>query len=122
MAPQEFWDRARSAVGDRVVVTWSSTSALLEMSAQGVTKATTLAALCADLGVDTAEVLAVGDMPNDIDMLAWAGTSYAMANAHETVLEVADHVAATQRRRRRRPADRGAARRLRSPGPSTMGC
>lgn len=94
LTPQEFWDRAREAVGDRVVITWSSTSALLEMSAKGVTKATTLAALCDDLGIDAAEVLAVGDMPNDIDMLAWAGTSYAMANAHESVLAVADHVAA----------------------------
>jgi len=32
-------------------------------------------------------------MPNDIPMLSWAGTSYAMANAHPTVIEAADHVA-----------------------------
>jgi hypothetical protein len=38
-------------------------------------------------------VVAFGDMPNDIPMLAWAGTSYAMADAHESVREVADHVA-----------------------------
>jgi hydroxymethylpyrimidine pyrophosphatase-like HAD family hydrolase len=32
-------------------------------------------------------------MPNDLPMLEWAGTSYAMANAHPTVRELADHLA-----------------------------
>jgi hydroxymethylpyrimidine pyrophosphatase-like HAD family hydrolase len=31
-------------------------------------------------------MLAFGDMPNDLPMLAWAGTPYAMANAHASVL------------------------------------
>ena len=31
-------------------------------------------------------------MPNDLAMLAWAGTSYAMANAHPTVRAAADHL------------------------------
>ena len=30
-------------------------------------------------------MIAFGDMPNDLPMLEWAGTSYAMANAHPTV-------------------------------------
>ena len=38
-------------------------------------------------------MVAFGDMPNDLAMLEWAGTSYAMANAHPTVLAQADHVA-----------------------------
>jgi hypothetical protein len=33
-------------------------------------------------GIDRDEVVAIGDMPNDIAMLHWAGTSYAVANAH----------------------------------------
>ena len=90
---QEFWDRAEAAVGDRAVITWSSTSSLLEISAAGVTKATTLAVLAQQLGVDPADVVAFGDMPNDIDMLTWAGMSYAMADAHPTVRDAADHVA-----------------------------
>lgn len=93
LAPQEFWDRAAEAVGDAVVITWSSTGSLLEISAAGVTKASTLALLCDRLGVGAHEVLAFGDMPNDIPMLAWAGTAYAMENAHATVRQVADHVA-----------------------------
>ena len=91
---QEFWDRAVLAVGDRVVVTWSSsTSALLEISGAGVTKASTLALLCAEHGVAAEDVLAFGDMPNDLPMLGWAGTSYAMADAHPTVTAAADLVA-----------------------------
>ena len=90
---QEFWDQAADAVGDLAVITWSSTSAMLEISAAGVTKATTLAVLCEDLGVEAAEVIAFGDMPNDIAMLSWAGTSYAMADAHPTVIDAATHLA-----------------------------
>ncbi|MFC5175578.1 HAD family hydrolase [Nocardioides taihuensis] len=93
LAPQEFWDAAEAAVGDLVTITWSSTSTLLEISAAGVTKATTLALLCDRLGIEAGEVIAFGDMPNDLPMLAWAGTSYAMADAHRTVVEAADHVA-----------------------------
>jgi hydroxymethylpyrimidine pyrophosphatase-like HAD family hydrolase len=93
LGPQEFWDLAEEAVGGRLVITWSSATSLLEISAPGVTKASTLALLCADLGIDAADVLAFGDMPNDLPMLTWAGTSYAMADAHPTVTEAADHVA-----------------------------
>lgn len=93
LSPQDFWDRAERAAGHLVEITWSSAGALLEMSAAGVTKATTLERLCASLGVDAGAVVALGDMPNDIAMLQWAGTSYAMANAHASVLEVADRLA-----------------------------
>ena len=58
-----------------------------------MTKAAALARVCDRLGVAAADVVAFGDMPNDLPMLAWAGTSYAMANAHPSVLEAVDHVA-----------------------------
>lgn len=93
LAPQEYWDAAEEVVGDRMEITWSSTSTLLEMSAGGVTKASTLALLAADLGVEPEDVVAFGDMPNDLPMLTWAGTSYAMADAHHTVTDAAGHVA-----------------------------
>ena len=38
-------------------------------------------------------MIAFGDMPNDLPMLSWAGTSYAMANGHPDVRAAADHVA-----------------------------
>jgi hydroxymethylpyrimidine pyrophosphatase-like HAD family hydrolase len=95
LEPQEFWDRAEAVAGRRVEITWSSTSTLLEMSAAGVTKATTLERMCSALDIDAEQVVAFGDMPNDLPMLQWAGTSYAMANAHPTVRAVADHEAPT---------------------------
>ena len=93
LGPQEFWDLAEDATGDRLTITWSSSTTLLEISAAQVTKASTLAMVCADLGIGPDEVIAFGDMPNDIPMLAWAGRSWAMADAHPTVVEVADEVA-----------------------------
>ena len=90
--PDELVAVADAAVGHLVTVTHSSFP-LLEMSASGVTKASTLELLCADLGVGAEEVVAIGDMPNDLPMLTWAGTSYAMANAHPAVRDTADHMA-----------------------------
>jgi Cof subfamily protein (haloacid dehalogenase superfamily) len=84
---------AREVAGELAELTHSSSSGLLEISATGVTKASTLARLAAEQGVDAAEVVAFGDMPNDLPMLAWAGTSYAMADAHPTVIQASQHVA-----------------------------
>jgi hydroxymethylpyrimidine pyrophosphatase-like HAD family hydrolase len=66
---------------------------MVEISGLGVTKASTLEMLCAERGVAAEEVVAFGDMPNDLPMLAWAGTSYAMANAHSSVRELAGDTA-----------------------------
>jgi len=95
LSPQEFWDAALGVIGRQVEITWSSSTTLLEMSANGVTKASTLELLCAEHGIAADEVIAFGDMPNDLPMLAWAGRSYAMANAHPTVRAAADEVTAS---------------------------
>ncbi len=93
LPPERFWERTESLVGHLVTTTWSSVGALVEISAAGVTKASTLALLCEELAVAAEEVLAFGDMPNDLAMLEWAGTSYAMANAHSSVLDLAERTA-----------------------------
>ena len=90
--PEDFRTRVFDAVGTSGTATWT-TDRLMEVSAAGVTKGAALAALCERLGIGAAEVVAFGDMPNDIPMLSWAGTSYAVANGHESVLAAADHVA-----------------------------
>lgn len=92
MDHDEFRDRVIAAVGDEATPTWS-VPGLVEISANGVTKASGLITLCERLGVQPEEVVAFGDMPNDIPMLRWAGTSYAMDDAHDSVRAVADHVA-----------------------------
>ncbi|WP_326619626.1 HAD hydrolase family protein [Streptomyces decoyicus] len=84
--PDAFLRLARTAAGDLASFTRSSPTALLEISGPGVSKAGTLARCCAERGISPDEVVAFGDMPNDIEMLSWAGTSYAMANAHPDVL------------------------------------
>lgn len=93
MAPEEYWSRIDQLVGQFVTTTWSSVGPLVEMSAGGVTKASTLELVCAERGIAAADVLAFGDMPNDVAMLEWAGLSYAMANAHPSAVAAADHTA-----------------------------
>ena len=94
LPPEDYWARVERLVGHAVTTTWSSVGALVEMSAAGVTKASTLELLCAELGVGSEDVVAFGDMPNDVAMLQWAGTAYAMGNAHPALKEVADEVTA----------------------------
>ncbi|CAM5550945.1 HMP-PP phosphatase [Streptomyces griseoloalbus] len=89
LEPDAFLTLARLAIGDRATVTRSSPSALLEISGPGVSKASTLALCCAERGISHEEVVAFGDMPNDVEMLTWAGRSYAMGNAHPDVLAAA---------------------------------
>ncbi len=90
--PDDFRARVVDAVGERATPTWTIDH-LMEISAVGVTKGGALAALCERLGVAAEDVVAFGDMPNDLAMLRWAGTSYAVANGHESVRAAADHVA-----------------------------
>jgi len=67
---------------------------MLEISARGVTKASALAWLAESLGVEAADVVAFGDMPNDIPLLRWAGLGVAMGNAHPEAVEAADEITA----------------------------
>lgn len=90
--PDDFRARVIDAVGERATPTWTI-DRLMEISAAGVTKGGALAALCSRWGVEAAQVVAFGDMPNDIPMLQWAGTSYAVGNAHPTAQQAATHVA-----------------------------
>jgi Cof subfamily protein (haloacid dehalogenase superfamily) len=71
----------------------SSTGSMLEVSAVGVSKASTLAELAADRGIGAEEVVAFGDMPNDVPMLRWAGRGYAMADGHPEAIASADETA-----------------------------
>jgi HAD superfamily hydrolase (TIGR01484 family) len=85
---------ALPALDGLVSVTHSNSKGLVEAAALGVTKATVVGELAARFGVARESVLAFGDMPNDLPLLAWAGTSCAVANAHSEVLAAATHVIA----------------------------
>jgi Cof subfamily protein (haloacid dehalogenase superfamily) len=66
---------------------------LLEISAAGVSKASTLAEIATSAGLGPQDVLAFGDMPNDVPMLRWAGLGYAVADGHPEALRAADRIA-----------------------------
>jgi hydroxymethylpyrimidine pyrophosphatase-like HAD family hydrolase len=84
---------ARRLVGGLVEASHSNSAGqLLEICAPGVSKATALAALCAARGIPREQVIAFGDMPNDLPMLRWAGRGIAVANAHPEVLAEADEL------------------------------
>ncbi|MEJ2863308.1 HAD family hydrolase [Actinomycetospora flava] len=91
-------DMARAAVpavGHLVDITYSAGGGLLECSVRGIDKAHGLERAAAHHGVTAAEVVAFGDMPNDLAMLRWAGHGVAVANGHPDVLHVADEVTAS---------------------------
>ncbi len=83
---------ALPALDGLVSVTHSNSKGLVEAAALGVSKATVVAELAAAHGIGRESVIAFGDMPNDLPLLAWAGTSCAVANAHPEVLAAASHV------------------------------
>lgn len=67
-------------------------SAWLDLTPPGVSKASALERVRQELGVDSADTVAVGDGNNDIEMMRWAAHSAAMANAPLHVREAADEV------------------------------
>lgn len=79
------------AIGSAALVADSGARGLGEVSAAGTTKAGALAAWAAQRGLAPADVWACGDAPNDLPMLAWAGESFAVANAFADVRSSARH-------------------------------
>ena len=86
---------ALPALDGLVSVTHSNSKGLVEAAALGVTKASVVEELATSLGIARESVIAFGDMPNDLPLLAWAGTSYAVANAHPDVLAAATRIIAS---------------------------
>lgn len=84
-------------------ITYSTNNGLIEIVPLGISKATGVEELARPIGITADEVVAFGDMPNDVPMLAWAGLGVAMGNAHPDAVAAADEVTATN-------ADDGVAR------------
>jgi Cof subfamily protein (haloacid dehalogenase superfamily) len=66
---------------------------LLQIMDNRVSKAVALARVAEHYGVPSAEVMAIGDAPNDVGMLQWAGVGVAMDNAHAVTKKVAAWIA-----------------------------
>ena len=78
--------------GTNYFIGWT---AWLDIAPDGVSKASALADVAEELGVPQAEVLAIGDGRNDMEMLRWAGRGVAMGQAPLEVQEAADDVTET---------------------------
>ncbi|RKW70312.1 HAD family hydrolase [Galactobacter caseinivorans] len=92
----EFDELVRPELEQLVAVTHSAPGVpMIEMAALGVDKAVTLARHAERLGINAADVVAFGDMPNDVGMLRWAGTGFAVGRDQPAVRAVADRVIGT---------------------------
>jgi Cof subfamily protein (haloacid dehalogenase superfamily) len=67
----------------------------LEILPAGVNKAKALTKVAALFGLELSEVAAIGDGPNDLEMLSEAGFAIAMGNASDRVKSAADLVVST---------------------------
>lgn len=79
-------------VGIEGDLTYSTNNGLIEVTPLGVSKATGVEEVARPLGITAEDVVAFGDMPNDIPMLLWAGLGVAMGNAHREAKAAADEV------------------------------
>ena len=89
----ELYDRIAPHIDPELAhLTYSMQEGILEVAAPNVTKRRGVEWLAAHTGVAQQETIAFGDMPNDIEMLRWAGCGVAMENAHPEVKAAADAV------------------------------
>lgn len=81
-------------VGDQAIVL-QAVKEYLEILPPNTSKGKGLRHLLAHLNIDPAEVLAIGDGENDLEMLQMVGVGVAMGNAGTAVRAVANHIVAT---------------------------
>ena len=96
MAPPDRMDIIRRVLVER----YSKAATLIvnephltQISSYQADKGRALKFLCKKYSIDPQHVLAIGDGPNDIGMINFAGLGVAMGNAFPEVLEIADVVA-----------------------------
>ncbi len=81
-------------VGVEGDITYSTNNGLIEVVPLGISKATGVEQLARPLELTAEDVVAFGDMPNDVPMLRWAGHGVAMGNAHPEAMAAANEVTA----------------------------
>ena len=94
MASSELAARLARHVGILGDITYSTNDGLVEISAIGISKAVGVDEVARRWEISAEDVVAFGDMPNDVPMLRWAGHGVAMGNAHPEAVAAADEVTA----------------------------
>ena len=84
----------RKHIGIEGDITHSTNNGLIEIVPLGISKATAVQEVAAPLDIAADDVVAFGDMPNDVPLLIWAGHSVAMGNAHPEAVAAANEVTA----------------------------
>ena len=87
-------ERIRKSIRPFSTATFSKTN-YLEVLPVGVNKAKALAVLTETLGFELSQVAAIGDAPNDLEMLKAVGLAIAMGNASSEVKASAEWVVGT---------------------------
>jgi Cof subfamily protein (haloacid dehalogenase superfamily) len=96
--PERIQTHARELAGllnDQPVRATESEPEYLEYMDDQATKGFALSRLANLLGIVPAEVAAIGDYLNDIEMVQYAGVSGAMGNGHPLLKDTAKHVVST---------------------------
>ncbi len=88
----EIQMRLAQDMADRVAVAFTH-QRLLQIVAAGVNKAAALAKVARHYGIAQDQVMAIGDAPNDREMLAWAGRGVVLENGWPDVRRLADFTA-----------------------------
>jgi Cof subfamily protein (haloacid dehalogenase superfamily) len=91
---EDIWDAFSTGFPGELEVTRSGIDGLIEISRAGVSKGGIIDELARGWGIDPADAIAFGDMPNDLEMFRWAGRSVAMDNAEPEVKLAATEVGA----------------------------
>lgn len=88
------YDTFKTLLEGKIHLTMSKPN-FLEMSALSVNKGAALAFLAERFGIAQAEIMAIGDSLNDIEMIQYAGIGVAMGNARPEVKKAADYITAS---------------------------
>lgn len=92
--PKDNQDKIEKQIKeDCGVVISSSLPGNIEINSKKATKGKALERLCTKLEINQDQVMALGDSTNDIEMLKWAGYSFAMENGKDEAKAVAKYIA-----------------------------
>jgi HAD-superfamily hydrolase, subfamily IIB len=87
----EIENGLKSRYGNELHITRSKPQ-FLEVMHPEADKAKALEVIAAHYLIDRAEVLAIGDSYNDLEMIEWAGIGVAMGNSNQAVKDAADYI------------------------------
>lgn len=89
---QQVFEQTQTKFGDRARVLFTHPFGM-DILSQDATKSRALTWLAEQSGITPAQVMAIGDGYNDIDMLAWAGLGVAMGDGKMEAQNAADVIA-----------------------------